>query len=379
MNSNTKPGFILIGPLSPPAGGEGTAFVMLIEHLRKNGNYELILIDKVYRQGKYIRKFLNPIRVVLKTINSLFLKNVGGIYLTCGQTFGGFLRDTIVIGIGKFGCIPIVIHLHGGGIKSIYQSKSIMLKKLMALVYSQAKKIIVLSDSLRNQFSFLSDKSAIEVISNCYGFEAPNILMDSDYYNNLKSSKKLYLLFLSNVLPSKGLFEVLEACLQLKKSQIPFEFHFVGELVPENRWSIKKIETEIQNYQRKFLESEFFVHGFLNGTKKWNIIQRAHVFILPTHYHFEGQPISVIEAMYGGCCILATAYRGIPDLLKENKNGWFIFHENTESIVNKLLWLWKHPQELKRIGIDNHLEAKEKYSSLLYQKRMLTLFKETFL
>ena len=370
---------ILIGPLSPPAGGEGMAFEMLIEHLSENSNYKLILIDKVYRQGSQIRRLLNPMRVVLKTITSLFGKKVTGLYLTCGQTFGGIIRDSFVIGIGKFAGIPIVIHLHGGGIQVIYQSKSIIFQKLMALAYRQATKIIVLGDSLRSQFSFLADQSVLEVIPNAYGCEAPGFLVNNNFYDDLKPNKKFNLLYLSNVLPSKGLFDVLESCLQLKSAQIPFEFHFIGAVLPENKWSRKEIENEIQNYQKKFLDSEFVVHGFVTGTEKWNIIQRAHVFILPTHYHFEGQPISVIEAMYGGCCVLATAYRGIPDLVKESKNGWYITAGNTESIVARLQWLWKHPEKLKQIGIANHFEAKEKYSTSVFQKHMLTLFQETFL
>ncbi|MFX0140966.1 MAG: glycosyltransferase family 4 protein [Candidatus Hodarchaeota archaeon] len=365
--------------MSPPDGGEGIAFRMLVEHLRENSNYELILIDKVYRQGLKVRRFLNPIRVVLKTINSLFKNNITGLYLTCGQTFGGIIRDAFVIGIGKFSGIPVIMHLHGGGIHAIYQSKSMIFQRLMVLAYRQATKIIVLGDSLLSQFSFLDDQSVLEVIPNAYGCEAPDILVDNNFYDELKSNKKFNLLYLSNVLPSKGLFDVLETCLQMKSTKIPFEFHFAGEVVPENKWSKNKIENVIQNYQKKLLDTEFIIHGFVTGTKKWNIIKRAHVFILPTHYHFEGQPISVIEAMYGGCCVLATAYRGIPDILKESKNGWYITTGNTESIVSRLKWLWKHPEKLKQIGISNHFEAKEKYSTSVFQKRMLTLFQEVFL
>ena len=45
---------ILIGPISPPKGGEALAFQMVIDFLSKDKTINQIIIDKLYKQGKKI-------------------------------------------------------------------------------------------------------------------------------------------------------------------------------------------------------------------------------------------------------------------------------------------------------------------------------------
>jgi len=41
------------------------------------------------------------------------------------------------------------------------------------------------------------------------------------------------------------------------------------------------------------------------------------VAVLPTNYHVEGQPVSIVEAMGYSCAIISTKFRSIPDLVDE--------------------------------------------------------------
>ena len=45
------------------------------------------------------------------------------------------------------------------------------------------------------------------------------------------------------------------------------------------------------------------------------------MFILPTRYPNEGQPISILEAMGNAMFIITTDHAGIPDVVQDGKNG----------------------------------------------------------
>ena len=44
------------------------------------------------------------------------------------------------------------------------------------------------------------------------------------------------------------------------------------------------------------LDSYAEYHGVVRGAHKIEFLRRAHVFVLPTWYPWEGQPMSIIEA-----------------------------------------------------------------------------------
>lgn len=377
MKKKNQNQLILIGPMSPPLGGEALAFQMLVKYLKRDIRMKLVVIDKAYKQNKILRRITNSLRVIALTLKSLFTET-NGLYLTCGQTFGGIIRDCFLILIGNIYQVPVLLHLHGGGIKTIYLSKNKLIKKILKFFYERADKIIVLGNSLRNQFYFISDQSIIEIVPNSYGKDAPKILDFEKNYNVSKVHNKLKLLYLSHVLPSKGFFDVLEALLILKRRNIPFEFNFGGSIIGEDGLSENDIQRLIDEYKLRFYVNEFNIHGYITGQKKWDLILTSNVFLLPTQFPAEGQPISIIEAMYGGCCVAVTKYRGIPDLVEEDKNGWFVVPKSPSSIADRLIWIWKHPEVMKIISIFNHKNAQRKYSPNRFLAQMIDIFESTF-
>lgn len=340
----------------------------------------MVLIDKVYRQGTLIRRLINPFRTIWLTFISLNKEKTYGIYLTCGQTAGGIIRDVIIGIFARLYRVPVILHLHGGGIKELYDSKGKFFKMLMRNLYQNANKIIVLGQSLFDQFYFLLDRSNIIIVPNSYYPDVPKITDMKLKYDRINPIDKLKILFLSHVLPSKGFFDILDALLIIKRDNyFPFEFNFAGELIGEDSLSAANIKEIInKQYLPKFNVNEFIIHGFISGADKWKLIIESNILILPTQFYAEGQPISIIEAMYGGCCIVTTNYRGIPDLVKENVNGWFVEPKNPESIASCLIGAWKDPETTKKIGFNNHIEALNKYSPDRFINDMSKIINNTF-
>jgi len=115
------------------------------------------------------------------------------------------------------------------------------------------------------------------------------------------------------------------------------------------------------NTNLKILKDKLHYHGFVKGNKKKELLLQSNIFIFPTYYPNEAQPICSLEAMATGNVIITTKQGGIPDIIKEGKNGFFVEQKNPCDIADTLINIWQDKKRLKKISENNIIEAKEKY------------------
>ena len=53
-------------------------------------------------------------------------------------------------------------------------------------------------------------------------------------------------------------------------------------------------------------------------------LQVADVFVLPTFYPFEGQPLVLLEALAAGVPVVSTFHAGIPETVRNEKEGLLV-------------------------------------------------------
>jgi glycosyltransferase involved in cell wall biosynthesis len=61
--------------------------------------------------------------------------------------------------------------------------------------------------------------------------------------------------------------------------------------------------------------------GFLGPEAKASALRDSDVFLFPSYFANEGQPLNLIEAMAFGLPLVSTRWRGIPEMLPENYAG----------------------------------------------------------
>jgi glycosyltransferase involved in cell wall biosynthesis len=61
--------------------------------------------------------------------------------------------------------------------------------------------------------------------------------------------------------------------------------------------------------------------GFLGPAAKAAALRDSDVFLFPSYFANEGQPLNLIEAMAFGLPVVSTRWRGIPEMLPENYAG----------------------------------------------------------
>lgn len=76
--------------------------------------------------------------------------------------------------------------------------------------------------------------------------------------------------------------------------------------------------------------------GFVSGEQKNRLLREAGLFLFPTRYLGENQPVNLIEAMAFGLPIITTRWRSLPEMLPPNYPG-LVNGQDPEEIAATIL------------------------------------------
>lgn len=348
---------LLIGPLSERPDGLSMAFKVVVQGFVNQGlDHNVVNTkseDTVRRVGSFsFRRTIEITKVLLEY--SWKLLSAQRIYLLIGLSRVSFLRDFLIIWSACLLKRRIVLHVHSGGYRSFYDSQPSWAQRVIMATLMCANALIILSELLREQFDFLPNADEkLYVVPNCAPFE---VTRENVGQKELQKSEPIKLLYLSNFIETKGYLDCLEACRILHHDKnIPVFFSFCGGVIPHKFGSRYKTEQEILDHffaqvQQMELESVVAYLGTVTGQEKEDVFINSHVLVLPTYYAWEGQPISIIEALAFGMPVIATRFRGIPEQVIDNYNGFLISARNPIEIANKVERMWNEPDLYRQLS-----------------------------
>lgn len=359
-----KKKILIIGLFSPPINGCSIANDILIGNIRER-KIAVDIINTSTQElnnkdlGKFsLKKVVNFLAVYLylyKVIKSDI------IYTTPGQTFLGVLKYSPFYFLSILFNKKYIIHVHGNYIGQEYMRLVGVKKRIFGFFLSKSAIGIVLSEQLRDNFSSLLEPSRVRVVYNCAN--------SSLFYNSLEKKKdKLRIVYLSNLMLEKGILDLLDACLLLKQSDIPFELNIAGKLE-------KGMENIVKQKIREIGNSCNYL-GIVTGKSKNDLLFGSNIFCLPTYYNQEGQPISIIEAMASKNIVLTTKHAGIPDIFDE-KSGFFIEKQNPSDLYSKLSFISENLEKhILKFGKYNFEKALSQFSEEKFTNSLLSIFNE---
>lgn len=260
-------------------------------------------------------------------------------YATMSTSSVGFIRDYLTVGFAKLLRRRTVLHLHGGGFEDFYMGAKPWLQRLIRSNLRRTDTIVVLGELLKEQFYCAGEfvKPKLQVVPNglTLGVDEP-----SAKPKHLLDSERVELLYLSSLMSSKGFFDVLRA-MSILEEQSPNRYHLnlCGSFVDA------KTETAVEVHDEASLRSYIIQHGLEDcvtyhgqvlGSAKEAQFLKANIFLLPTSYPWEGQPLSIIEALAFSTPVLSCCHKGIPELIEDGVTGCFVEPRSPEAIANAL-------------------------------------------
>ena len=79
-----------------------------------------------------------------------------------------------------------------------------------------------------------------------------------------------------------------------------------------------------------------------------DLLARSQIFVLSTHY--EGAPISILEAMRCGLPVIATNVNGIPEQVTDGVTGVLVPHQDVTALTNAISSLSANPLTRQQMG-----------------------------
>lgn len=269
----------------------------------------------------------------------------------------GLIKDYLIIKSAHKNNTKTVIHFRFG------RTPELALKKNWE--WRLLKKIVTISDK-----AMFIDKASFDTMKN-HGFSniellpnpvAPNTMLLAEKYRNERKNEK-EVLFVGHCIRTKGVYELMEACSDIKNIQLKF---------------IGIADEGIVNYSKQQYGDTFI--SFL-GEMPYEEIMRAmsscYVFCLPSYT--EGFPNVVLEAMACGCAIVATDVGAIPEMLENEMDehvGLMVTPRDIDGLkiaINKML---ENETFCKECRINARQRVVNRYSMPQIWKRMVTIWSE---
>jgi glycosyltransferase involved in cell wall biosynthesis len=173
------------------------------------------------------------------------------------------------------------------------------------------------------------------------------------------------ILFVGAMLSTKGIDLLLDAAAILRTRSIPYQLDFVGG------WPAREAEAAFRERVRALgFENSVRLHGELQGEAKWARFRSATVFCFPTHYERELAPLVLIEAMQFSLPIVATSWRGIPFMIRDDDNGLLVPPLSPEATADALERLLKNPELRQRMGERGRAHYEERFTAERYLEGM---------
>ncbi len=357
-----KKKLLVLGQTPPPYHGQAVAIKNFID-----GNFETLQIfhlkmdfsTDIDSVGKFkIKKIFKLFAIILKAYYLKFRYNIKNLYYPpAGGNLVPIIRDILLLIAIRPLFKTTIFHFHSGGLTKYYTNLSSSLKKLYKIAYQKPDMGILVTSHSDIDLDFLQCKKT-SIIHN-------GVLVNTNTSRQTFSCKDIQILYVGSLRESKGILVLLDLCKNLLQEKIDFHFNFVGEFHDENFKQI--VINKITEFN---LINNITLHGLQVGEKKEQQYTNADIFCFPTFYEQENLPLAVIEAMSHSLPVVATNWRGIPDLIEDNINGFLVPVKDSNSYSEKISKLIKSKDLRFEFGIKGNQKFKEKFSIEQYRKSL---------
>lgn len=248
------------------------------------------------------------------------------LHTTTSGNIGSFRDYAVAKLCHKFG-VKTIMHCRYGCITEDIQSSGItgyMLRKAMC-EFDQIWVLDSRSYKTLKGIDYLKDR--VHLTPNSIDVTEPLDETPKDYKT---------IAFCGNLVPSKGLYELTEAA-----TKTDVTLHLIGP-------GTEEVNAKVREIAGDKLDKTIFLHGRLPNPEAVKFLKSVDMVALPTYYHSEAFPISIIEAMSLSKLLISCNQAAVPDMLTSldgSPCGLLVEKKSSDAIVDAINWCQTHKEE----------------------------------
>ncbi|PRY88386.1 glycosyltransferase family 4 protein [Mongoliibacter ruber] len=358
--SKDKPKILFILHYPPPVHGAAIVgqYIKESEYLEGfiEGRYiNLSTSDSIENIGKGgFKKLMSILNVYWKSFYQLLTFRPKYCYITLTASGVGFYKDSLIALMAKVLGVKTIYHFHNKGVKSCQHKGFDNL--LYRLVFNKSK-VILLSELLYDDVIKYVKKDQLHVCHN--GIPDYNL---SASPKSIADSPKVKILFISNLIRSKGIIDLLQALSMLKEAS--YELTIVGA---EADISSQELTRNIEDFG---IQDKVKYLGKRYGEEKFELLSQADLFVFPTYYHNECFPLSILEAMCFGLPVISTFEGAVPDLVLDGKNGFIVSQRDIPQLAAAIKQLISDKELRQEMGNFSRNYFLENFTLSVFEKNI---------
>ena len=363
MADKRKKRILFVAPFPPPLHGSAVVSQQIRDSVLINRTFDCDYVnlsasrklDEVGKAGivKIWRMFTALCALTGKLLTHRY--DICCLAIVCHGT--AVLKDAPFVLACKLFCRKIVIQQHNKGMTAYVDRWPY--RWLLPLVY-RGTKVIILSWRLYPDIERVVPKENVVVCPN--GIKVGTAGTSERIENEVPR-----LLFLSNLLESKGVFILMDALKILSDKGIPFKCAYVG--AESKEIDARRLAKELDH---RGLGGRVSYLGRKTGEAKEQEYAKSDLFIFPSYDECFG--IVLLEAMSHRLPIVTTDEGGIPDLVEDGVNGLICERKNPESLANCIETLLAAPELRSKMGEEGYRILHEKFTEDVFLQRICNIF-----
>lgn len=325
------PKLLIIGGHSGEGGGGIKTVVLEMEH-HLSEHYDIKTFDQT---AYYMDNFAIKILLTLwKLVTFPFQIRPDIVHINTTSGFG-FYRDSVyILFIALFWRCPIVLRTGGSGFDEFITVNSVINKRYFQFILSHVSAILVLTNLQRRAISTHVSGSKIHLFRQA---------TEVEHFSPIRESETPHILFLSSLSERKGFPLFADVIENLLTASDFTDSDVKISIAGDGRY--RELAQDLQQ-----THNCVDYHGYITGDRKYDLYNKASIFVLPTQA--EGFPNVIIEAMAAGTAIVTTTVSGIPEIVTE-ENGIVIDPDAQDQLHQAILELVQSPKRVEAMGKAN--------------------------
>lgn len=299
-----------------------------------------------------VRKIGRMLDTCVRLAHALAARRPDAVYFTLSPTGNAFYRDCVLVAIMKLFGVPRIYHLHGKGIRERIGAP--WRRQLYRWAFRDAW-VIHLAERLVADLESIVPRQRVLVV--------PNGIAERSVPDRGQRAGCPRLLYLSNMIETKGPLVLVEALGLLRARGVEFEATFAG--AEFNDGCLDGFRDAIR---RLGLERCARYVGPAYDEAKHRLLDEHDVFVFPTCN--DAFPLVVLEAIQAGLPVVTTHEGAIPEIIQDGETGLLVPRRDPAALASCLAALLSDPGMQRQMAARARVRHEQNYTLAAFERNL---------